>query len=102
MIKHIDKKDELLEEIKSGITLIDFFATWCGPCKMLSPVLEEFDESHNSEIKIIKVDIDKAMELAASYGIQAVPTLILMSEGKEIKRIMGYQNINALKEFCKF
>lgn len=102
MIKHIEKKEELLEEVKSGVTLIDFFATWCGPCKMLTPVLEEFDESHSSEIKIIKVDVDKGVELAAEYGIQAVPTLILVNEGKEIKRTMGYQNINALKDFCKF
>ena len=75
MLKHINDRDEFNAAIKEGVVLVDFFATWCGPCKMLSPVLEEVSNEVNATI--IKVDVDEAGPLAAQYGIQAVPTLIL-------------------------
>lgn len=80
---------DLNEIVKEGVTVVDFFATWCGPCKMLSPVLEELEEDR-SDFKVVKIDIDKEQELARSYGIMSVPTLILFKDGKEISKKVGF------------
>ena len=98
MLKHIQNKDEFDSAIKEGLVLVDFFATWCGPCKMLSPVLEEVSEE-NSNVTIVKVDVDEAGALAAQYGIQAVPTLILFKNGERVDVRMGYQNKNQFLAF---
>lgn len=97
MLKHINDVNEFKEAIAEGTVLVDFFATWCGPCKMLSPVLEEVSEEVNATI--IKVDVDEAGPLAAQYGIQAVPTLILFKNGARVDARMGYQNKNQLLSF---
>ena len=97
MLKHVNNRDEFNELIKEGKVLVDFFATWCGPCKMLSPVLEEL--SNESDVLIVKVDVDEAGPLAAQYGIQAVPTLMLFKNGQRVDVRMGYQNKNQLLAF---
>ena len=97
MLKHVNNRDEFNELIKEGTVLVDFFATWCGPCKMLSPVLEEL--SNERDVLIIKVDVDEAGPLAAQYGIQAVPTLMLFKNGQRVDVRMGYQNKNPLLAF---
>ncbi len=97
MLKHVNNRDEFNELIKEGTVLVDFFATWCGPCKMLSPVLEELSEE--SDVLIVKVDVDEAGPLAAQYGIQAVPTLMLFKNGQRVDVRMGYQNKNQLLAF---
>ncbi len=97
MLKHVNNRDEFNELIKEGTVLVDFFATWCGPCKMLSPVLEELSEESN--VLIVKVDVDEAGPLAAQYGIQAVPTLMLFKNGQRVDVRMGYQNKNQLLAF---
>ena len=97
MLKHINNRDEFNATIKEGVVLVDFFATWCGPCKMLSPVLEEL--SNESDVLIVKVDVDEAGPLAAQYGIQAVPTLMLFKNGERVDTRMGYQNKNQLLAF---
>ena len=94
MLKHINNRDEFKAAIKEGTVLVDFFATWCGPCKMLAPVLEEV--SKETDATIIKVDVDEASALAAEYGIQAVPTLMLFKNGERVDIRMGYQNKNQL------
>ena len=99
MLKHVNNRDEFNELIKEGTVLVDFFATWCGPCKMLSPVLEELSEE--SDVLIVKVDVDEAGPLAAQYGIQAVPTLMLFKNGQRVDVRMGYQNKNQLLAFIK-
>lgn len=90
-IMHVSKDDFENEVLKSETpVLVDFFATWCGPCKMLSPVLEQVaDETQKA--KILKVDIDEGMEIAEKYGIMSVPTLILFKEGKEVTRELGFR-----------
>ena len=98
MLKHINSVAEFDEEIKSGTVLVDFFATWCGPCKMLSPVLEEVAKE-NQEIKVLKIDVDEVGPLAARFGIQAIPTLILFRDGERVAVKMGYQNKNQLLAF---
>ena len=98
MLKHINSAAEFDEEIKSGVVLVDFFATWCGPCKMLSPVLEEL-ANENADLKVLKIDVDEVGPLAARFGIQAIPTLILFRNGERVAVRMGYQNKNQLLAF---
>ena len=97
MLKHVNNQQEFKELIQNGTVLVDFFATWCGPCKMLSPLLEEI--SNESDILILKVDVDEASALAAEFTIQAVPTLMLFKDGKQVDVRLGYQNKNQLLSF---
>ena len=100
MIKHIETKQELEELLSRGDVLVDFFATWCGPCKMLSPVLEQLD-NEGFPVQIVKIDTDEATDLAIEYGVQAIPTLLFFSEGKLVNRTMGYQRKDQIVAFCK-
>lgn len=83
--------NENFEEVvnNNSVVLIDFFATWCGPCKMLSPVLEQVNEEIGSEVKIAKLDIDSSLELAKKFNVMSVPTMILFKDGKEADRLVG-------------
>ena len=98
MLKHLDNKEEFDQLIKGGTVLVDFFATWCGPCKMLSPVLEQVAEE-NPDLTVLKIDVDEVGELAARYGVQAIPTLILFKNGERKDVRLGYQNKNQLLAF---
>ena len=98
MLKHIQNAQEFDDAIKEGVVLVDFFATWCGPCKMLSPLLEEIAEE-NKDLLVLKIDVDEVSELAARFGIQAIPTLMLFKNGQRIETRMGYQNKNQLVAF---
>lgn len=91
MIKHLENKEQFNELIKDKV-LVDFYAEWCGPCKMLAPNLEKLDYN------ILKVDVDKFQDLAISYGVMSVPTLILFKDGKEVNKVIGYLDIDELKE----
>lgn len=75
--------------IASGIVLVDFFANWCGPCKMLTPVLEELDKELE-QVTIVKVDVDQEQQLAGRYGVQAIPNLIIFKDGKAVDQITGF------------
>lgn len=85
------KRMEKLNEIINGsqLTLVDFFATWCGPCKMMHPVLEQLKEEMGDSLRIIKIDIDKNEALVEQYRIQSVPTLMLFREGQQLWRQSG-------------
>ncbi len=98
MLKHISSKEDFTAVINDGLVLVDFFATWCGPCKMLAPVLEEV-ANENPALTILKIDVDEVGELAAQFGIQAIPTLILFKNGERVAVKMGYQNKNQLLAF---
>ncbi len=82
-------------------TLVDFFATWCGPCKMQSPILEQVKNSLGDSANIVKVDIDKNRALAAEYKVQSVPTLILFVAGQPVWRAVGLQQAAALESKIK-
>ncbi len=96
MIKHVNNA-EFNNEIKEGRVLVDFFATWCGPCKMLSLVMEKFDSK--GVIPIVKVDIDEDSMLANEYKITSVPTLIIFENGKEVKRRSGFMSEEELQKW---
>lgn len=87
-IVHVNEEN-FRENISNDKVLVDFFATWCGPCKMLSPVLEEIKEDR-SELKIVKVDVDESPILAKEYGVMSVPTLLLFENGELKKRQSGF------------
>lgn len=96
MIKHVNES-EFKKETEGKKVLVDFFATWCGPCKMLGSVIEDFDKEN--VIDTIKIDIDENQKLANDYQIYAVPTLILLKDGKEDKRFTGYMTIDDLRSW---
>ena len=98
MLKHINSVEEFDNSIKEGLVLVDFFATWCGPCRMLTPVLEEISEE-NANLTILKIDVDEVGQLAARYGIQSIPTLMLFKDGNRVETRVGYQNKNQLVAF---
>ena len=96
-IIHLENEKEFKELIKSNKILVDFFANWCGPCKMLAPVLEKTE----SDVKVIKVDTDEYEDLAREYGVMSIPTLVLLENGKEVKRNIGFIDKNKLEDFLK-
>lgn len=100
MILHIENENEFKKEIAEGKVFVDFFATWCGPCQMLAPVIEEMDKNGEfGPIKVIKVDVDEAPEIAASYGVQSIPTLLLLENGKIINSALGFMPKPMLLKF---
>jgi len=87
--------DTFAETVKDGVVLVDFFANWCGPCKMISPVLEQMD-AENDKLTVVKVDVDENPELAAKYGVQSIPNMILFVNGTPSEQMIGFQNKDAL------
>lgn len=87
--------NENFKELIKGKTLVDFYANWCGPCKMIAPELEKAE----SEVKVVKVDVDEFEDLAREYGVMSIPTLILFSNGKEVKRNIGFMDKERIEKF---
>ncbi len=89
--------NNLEEIVGKEYTLVDFYADWCGPCKMLAPILEELKD----EIKIIKVNVDQNEEIAMKYGVMSIPTLVFLKEGKLVHKMVGFSNKDALLDVIK-
>lgn len=96
---HLEKED-FNEIIKKDLTVVDFFATWCGPCKMLSPIIEELSTKID-DVKFVKVDVDKHDEIARTYGIMSVPTIIFFRDGKEVRRHVGFTSEDKIKDIIE-
>lgn len=92
---HLDDAN-FKDETAVGITLVDFYATWCGPCRMITPIVEQLAGMVKGKAKIAKVDIDKATEVTTDLQITSVPTLILFKDGKEVKRVVGVKDLEYL------
>jgi thioredoxin 1 len=91
----IHLKNENFKELIKEKVLVDFYANWCGPCKMLSPELEKAESS----IKVIKVDVDEFEDLAREYGVMSIPTMILFDKEKEVKRNVGFIDKDKIEKF---
>lgn len=99
-MKIIKSVEEFEQTIETGKVLVDFFATWCGPCRMLSPVLEELSEEVN-DVTIIKVDVDELPELARRYAIMSIPTIFYFVDGQIVNKTVGFQDKQSLKKIIK-
>lgn len=88
--EHLNDKN-FAAKINSGVTLVDFFATWCGPCRMLGPIVEEIADESDGSFAVYKVDIDECEDIAMDFGIMSVPTLIVFKDGAEAARMIGVQ-----------
>ena len=91
MIKYLEKQEDFNEIIK-GEVLVDFYADWCGPCKMMGTILEEIDF-----VDVLKVNVDDYPEIATKYGVMSIPTLIKFKDGEEVKKTIGYKTKNELE-----
>lgn len=98
MIKHYSKEDDFNEIIKSKV-LVDFYADWCGPCKMLAMEIEKV--ASEIDIDIVKVNVDEEEEIARKYGVMSIPTLILFENGQELKKTIGFMPKDKIKEFIE-
>jgi thioredoxin 1 len=90
LIMKIVNTQEFNELMNEKAVLVDFFATWCGPCKMLSPVLEGVAEKMKDKVTIVKVDVDRSPDLAAKFGVMSVPTMIMFKNGRQVDAFSGY------------
>ena len=101
MVKKISQSE--FEETKSGVAVVDFSATWCGPCKMVAPVLEQLSEEFDGKIKFYNVDVDENQELAEQYGITSIPAILIMQDGEKKDMQIGFQPKEALaKVFAEY
>ena len=96
-ISHVTDQN-FTNETEADTVLVDFWATWCGPCKMIAPVLEELDADMGDKVKIVKVDVDENQETAAKFGIMSIPTLLVLKDGEVVDKVVGYQPKEALAE----
>ena len=80
--------------------LLDFYADWCGPCQMMMPEMEAFAEE-NENIKVCKLNVDESTDLAVTFGVMSIPTVILLDKGQEVKRFIGAKEKHQIAEFCE-
>lgn len=96
---------EFKEEIKTGLVLVDFFATWCGPCRMMAPIMDEIAAELGNKVKVFKVDVDESESIARQYGIMSIPTIILFEDGEVRKKHVGLwqkdEAVDTVKSYLK-
>lgn len=86
------------QETSEGLVLTDFWATWCGPCRMVAPVLEEIQEERGEALKIVKMDVDENPETPGSFGVMSIPKLLIKKDGEVVETIIGYRPKEELDE----
>lgn len=100
MVKQVNTTefDEIIKN--SAVPVVcDFFATWCGPCKMLAPVMEETSEEMKDKVEFLKVDVDENMDLAGRYSIMSIPLLLIFKNGEVVDKSLGFMSKSEVKEF---
>ena len=99
MAKYIEVTASNIEDtIKEGVALVDFWAPWCGPCRMIAPVIEELAEDFDGKAKICKVNTDEEQDIAIKYGIRSIPTIILFKDGVVVEQMVGAASKQAFEE----
>jgi thioredoxin 1 len=99
-IRHFSE-DTFNNDIQHGVVLVDFYADWCGPCRMMTPVLEKVAKEVKGHAIVGKLDIDSAQKIAAQFQVTSIPTLILYKAGKEVGRLVGLRDAAAVKQFVE-
>jgi len=96
-VKHLN--DESYEKtVAKGVVLVDFYATWCGPCRMITPIIEEIASEMKDQVIVAKIDVDSAPNAAGSASVTSIPTVILFKDGKEVSRVVGVRDKEYFKE----
>jgi thioredoxin 1 len=90
-------KENFTQSVESGVSLVDFWAPWCGPCKMQLPIVEELATELEGQATIAKINVDEQPELASQFGVMSIPTLILFKDGQPVDKMVGLQSKDALK-----
>lgn len=99
-LKYLDDNN-FEAEIAKGVTLVDFYADWCGPCRMIAPIIEELADEYNGKAKIAKLDIEKAQGITTKFGVTSIPTLILFKDGAAVKTVVGLRGKEDLETLIK-
>lgn len=95
---HMDLTNKNFDSvIGNGVTLVDFWADWCGPCKMQSPVIDELGDKYEGKVTVAKLNVDDEPSIAARFGVMSIPTLIVYREGEEVTRRVGVQSLDQLE-----
>ncbi len=98
-VAHVTDKDFDTQVLKADLpVLVDFWAEWCGPCKMVSPIVDEIAEELNEKLKVVKVNVDEAQELAGNYQVMSIPTLLVFKNGEVVEQIVGAMSKDQLLE----
>lgn len=99
MGKYIEVGSSNFEEtVKEGVSMVDFWAPWCGPCRMIAPVIEELASDYEGKAKICKVNTDEEQDLAVKYGIRSIPTIIFFKDGEQVDTLVGASSKQAFQE----
>ena len=98
-VKNLAELEQRISQARGKPVMLDFYADWCGPCRMLTPVLDQVAQDVKGKASVVKVDIDQAQKVTEDLQITSVPTLILFKEGKEVKRIIGLRDADFIKGF---
>lgn len=99
-LKHFDDEN-FTAEIADGVTLVDFYADWCGPCRMMTPIIEELARDMQGKVSVGKLDIDSSQKTTQTFQVTSIPTLILFKNGQELKRIVGLKDLVTLKKLIE-
>lgn len=95
----IIKSEEFENQTKKGVTVIDFFATWCGPCRMMAPIFESVGQKMSGKANFVKVDVDESEDLARKFGVMSIPTMVILKDGNLVAKRVGLMQADALEQW---